>query len=652
MRNQLILMNFWHYVEIENVEQLELESFNAVLDAVVSISIVSIIFEKLRKIKINNLKVVTIMKNRLKCNDKNLLKNEINAKNAWKILKNSFNSFESEMLNDLLIRFWIITFVNNQNVTNYARRFKTTMQNIRRMIIYVSINDNLFILYFHLNLDAKFKQYREHYAQIHEIVSNELNLARNINYAINRFLNICVNRSISKKSTLVMIVITFVSNSFFDKIQSDALSEIKNVVIIIVKMCIICEKRYHTTSEHREQLNLKRDRDQFDEERNDRNSKRKRRNNNDDDERFNSKIDDEEKKHKIYIVISLEILTIMSAMSRHVAYWALNTIYFQHSVQNRSTFIFYTTFSKFIFVSDLKDSTIAMKQNIVRLFCKINNKRMNISFSNAFYVFECSFNLINFDQLNDLYSMTYKSEMFIVENQNIITRKRVNNVFIFELWKHVSYNFIVTFIVNNLAMSSDESRITINKDILNVWHAQLKHLKKQNVRRLVKMSKKMNLIKLIADKNFCESCIVIKQKIESHNNFVIFDKHFLNLMWSDLVQFFVFNDKIKYFVTFLCDFIKRSVIYVLRVKSDTFDAFKHFQQHNEHENNQVRRLRIDWKKKYFSDEFDNHRFEHDIEWELIVSRTSKQNEIVERLKQIFMSMINIMLKNVDLNDQW
>jgi hypothetical protein len=184
----------------------------------------------------------------------------------------------------------------------------------------VSINDNLFILYFHLNLDAKFKQYREHYAQIHEIVSNELNLARNINYAINRFLNICVNRSISKKSTLVMIVITFVSNSFFDKIQSDALSEIKNVVIIIVKMCIICEKRYHTTSEHREQLNLKRDRDQFDEERNDRNSKRKRRNNNDDDERFNSKIDDEEKKHKIYIVISLEILTIMSAMSRHVAY--------------------------------------------------------------------------------------------------------------------------------------------------------------------------------------------------------------------------------------------------------------------------------------------------------------------------------------------
>jgi hypothetical protein len=166
------------------------------------------------------------------------------------------------------------------------------------------------------------------------------------------------------------------------------------------------------------------------------------------------------------------------------------------------------------------------------------------------------------------------------------------------------------------------------------------------------MSKKKNLIILIANKNFCESCIVIKQKVESHNNFVIFDKHSLILMWSDFVQFFVFNDKIKYFVTFLCDFIKRSIIYVLRVKSNTFNTFKHFQQHNEHENNRIHRFRIDWEKEYFNDEFDNHCFEHDIEWKSIVLKTLKQNEIVERLKQIFMSMTSIMLKNVDLNDKW
>jgi hypothetical protein len=290
---------------------------------------------------------------------------------------------------------------------------------------------------------------------------------------------------------------------------------------------------------------------------------------------------------------------------------------------------------------------------------------MNISFSNAFYVSKCSLNLINFDQLNEIRCfMSYKSSLFTIENQDIIAKKRVNNVFFFELWKHVSYNFIITFIVDNLVESFAESSVessvesliqsssVINKEILNIWHARLEHLKKQNVRRFAKMFDEMNLIKFVANRNLCESCIVTKQKVESYNSFVIFDKHSLNLMWSDLVQSFVFNDKIKYFVTFLCDFIKRSVIYVLRVKFDTFDAFRHFQQHNEHENNRMRRLRIDWKKEYFNDEFDNHRFEHDIEWKSIVSKTSKQNEIVERLKQILMFMINIMFKNIDLNDKW
>jgi hypothetical protein len=121
-----------------------------------------------------------------------------------------------------------------------------------------------------------------------------------------------------------------------------------------------------------------------------------------------------------------------------------------------------------------------MKQNIVKLFCKINKKRMNISFSNAFYVFDCSFNLISFDQLNDRCLMTYKFEMFIVEDQDIITKKRVNNVFFFELWKHVSYNFVIIFIVDNLeqifqivnfdfvVLKLICSRFSMNKTILNI----------------------------------------------------------------------------------------------------------------------------------------------------------------------------------------
>jgi hypothetical protein len=235
------------------------------------------------------------------------------------------------------------------------------MQNIREMIIYVSINDNLFILYFHLNLDAKFEQYREHYAQIHEIVSNESNLAKSINYAINRFLNICVNRSILRKSTLVMIVIIFVLNSFLDKVQSDALSKIKNVVIIIVKNVYYLRKEIsHDERASRAVQSQARSRSiRWRTRRSKQQTQTKKR------QRRRRKIQFEDrwrrKKHKIYIVINFEILTIMSVMSRHVAYWVLNTICFQHNVRNKSTFIFYTIFSRFIFVNDLKSLMIAMK---------------------------------------------------------------------------------------------------------------------------------------------------------------------------------------------------------------------------------------------------------------------------------------------------
>jgi hypothetical protein len=74
------------------------------------------------------------------------------------------------------------------------------------------------------------------------------------------------------------------------------------------------------TNECSEQFNLKRNRDQFDEKKNDQNDKRKRKNDNDNDEKHYSNVDDENDEHKIYIIINLNILTIMSVMSREIVH--------------------------------------------------------------------------------------------------------------------------------------------------------------------------------------------------------------------------------------------------------------------------------------------------------------------------------------------
>jgi cation transport ATPase len=113
-------------------------------------------------------------------------------------------------------------------------------------------------------------------------------------------------------------------------------------------------------------------------------------NNNDNDNRDD---DDEnaEKFHKLYIVMIFETLSTMNVMLVQIIFWILNNACFQHNIRKKSTFISYTIFNKSIYV---------MKQETIRVICKIDNKRTNIFFFDAFYISKCSLNLINFDQLN------------------------------------------------------------------------------------------------------------------------------------------------------------------------------------------------------------------------------------------------------------
>jgi hypothetical protein len=151
MKNQLIFINLWYYVEND-----KLTSSTILIDEISSAFVVST-SKKVIKFRIDNFKTIAIIRNKLECNDRDFLKNEINVIKTWQILKKSFSSCESKMLNDFFIKLWIITLIINQNVIDYARRFKKTLQNIREMTIKMLINDNILILYFHLDLNAEYE---------------------------------------------------------------------------------------------------------------------------------------------------------------------------------------------------------------------------------------------------------------------------------------------------------------------------------------------------------------------------------------------------------------------------------------------------------------------------------------------------------------
>ncbi len=140
----------------------------------------------------------------------------------------------------------------------------------------------------------------------------------------------------------------------------------------------------------------------------------------------------------------------------------------------------------------------------------------------------------------------------------------------------------------------------------------------------------MNLIKFIVKKNFCESCVVIKIKTNSHKNLVQSRKYFMKSIWSNLMIFTIFNDDKKYFVTFFDNFNKRSKIYVFCIKTNIFEVFKNFKQLNKHENTCIHRLKIDYEDEYINQVMLNDTLKHEIKWQSIILNTSKQNEVFER----------------------
>jgi hypothetical protein len=124
MRNQLIFMNLWHYVEIDKLSSSAILIVETSIEEIFNVFVVASTLKKVRKFRIDNLKTIAIIRNRLKCNNRNLLKNEINVIKTCQILKKSFSSCESKILNDLFIKLWIIILIINQNVN----RLRTTIQ--------------------------------------------------------------------------------------------------------------------------------------------------------------------------------------------------------------------------------------------------------------------------------------------------------------------------------------------------------------------------------------------------------------------------------------------------------------------------------------------------------------------------------------------
>ena len=104
-----------------------------------------------------------------------------------------------------------------------------------------------------------------------------------------------------------------------------------------------------------------------------------------------------------------------------------------------------------------------------------------------------------------------------------------------------------------------------------------------------------------------------------------------------------------YYVLFIDDYSRKSWIYFLRAKSETFDRFKEFKTLIENQTGRhIRILRSDNGSEYESNEFDDFCQEARIKKELPIPYNPQQNGVAERKNRTICEAAKAMITNLDL----
>lgn len=192
------------------------------------------------------------------------------------------------------------------------------------------------------------------------------------------------------------------------------------------------------------------------------------------------------------------------------------------------------------------------------------------------------------------------------------------------------------------------SLAAVNPETLKLWHSRLGHLGKQNIFRLITMSKRIDLSKP-PPTDACLPCSQAKMHVEPHKDKIEPGKYFLDLIHSDVSGPYIQScSGAKYYVTFLDDYDKTSEFILLSSKDGVLAAFDLFRKRNKHGENRIRRLRTDGGGEYDSHAFKDYRDKHGIRWEATVPGNPQMNGAAERLGQTLYGIVNAMLKESGL----
>jgi hypothetical protein len=204
-------------------------------------------------------------------------------------------------------------------------------------------------------------------------------------------------------------------------------------------------------------------------------------------------------------------------------------------------------------------------------------------------------------------------------------------------------------------LPSEHANVAVEKLTVAELHRRMGHIAPETAKRLVLkgLVTGIELDPTSRVPTFCESCVHAKStrtpvpKSREGERASKFGEEVHSDLWGPSPVESLGGK--SYYVSFTDDATRHTHLYLLRQKSDTFDAYKRFEAWVQtNMETQIKTLRSDRGGEYLSDEFTDHLEEKGTIRKLTVHDTPEQNGVAERLNGILITKVRAMLHDSGL----
>ena len=207
-------------------------------------------------------------------------------------------------------------------------------------------------------------------------------------------------------------------------------------------------------------------------------------------------------------------------------------------------------------------------------------------------------------------------------------------------------------------------KVTNQQQPLDLWHQRFGHLGYDSLKQLNDKDL-VNGLQINSDgacDNKCEGCALGKQHRNSFpKKSERVTKQPLELIHSDVCGPMSTGSVggSKYFVTFIDDYSRYTVLYTMKAKSETLSKFKEYVAYMENATGHkvqklrtIKRLRSDNGGEYTSNEFNQYCREKGIQREFTIPHSPQQNGVSERMNRTILDLARSMLHHANLGHEF